>query len=103
MLTYLKQNKWTDIHNFLEKENMLRHKLTVWVICHLMVAPSFAYGGVDAPADATALHRDADVFGMTGKAADLPHLRQHQRSCHDNQLHPLPGAVPTPTTGGSQR
>lgn len=65
-----------------------------------MVTLSCTYGGVDELGAATALHGDADVGWMTAEAAALPRPRQYQHCCHDNQLHPLPGAAQTPATRG---
>lgn len=72
------------------------------VTCYLVVTLSCTYGGVDELGAATALHGDADVGWMTAEAAALPRPRQRQHCCHDNQLHPLPGAAQTPATRGDQ-
>lgn len=70
--------------------------------CYLMVALPRTHGGVDQLGETAALHQDADVGRVTAEAAALPSPHQGQRCCHDNQLHPLRGAVQTPDTRGEQ-
>lgn len=67
-----------------------------------MVALPRTYGGEDQLGAATALDWYADVGRITVQAAALPHPRQCQHCCHDNQLHPMLGAAQTPATRGDQ-
>lgn len=61
---------------------------------YLLVALTLTYRGEDLLGASAALHEHADVGWTTAEAAALPRPRQRQHRCHDDQLHPLPGAVP---------
>lgn len=61
---------------------------------YLLVALSLTYRGEDLLGAPAALHEHADVGWTTAEDAALPRPRQRQHCCHDDQLHPLLGAVP---------
>lgn len=67
-----------------------------------MVALPRTHSGEDQLGEAAGLHQDADVGRVTAESAALPSPHQGQSCCHDNQLHPLRGAVQTPDTRAEQ-
>lgn len=75
-----------------------------WTEGYRVVALAGTYRGVDLLSASAALHADAGVGWTTAEAAvpPRPRPRQRQHCCHDNQLHPLPGAAQTPATRGGQ-